>query len=298
METEETVKEGLVTASKAKSIWLAFVDIVLFAVLSMIFPFLFAIPFALVFPELKTEVGETNIYFQMLNEVLMLVSGLIAACMVLGFRKLPFSGLGLSLKGWGRSLLRGALFVVFLYVVGFGLSLLLGAVEVVGFLFSPISLLVSLLLYFFVAVTEEVIGRGFILGRMLDGGINKFVALFISAVLFSLMHLFNPNFAFVPFLNIMLAGCFLGASYIYTRNLCFPIALHWFWNWIQGSVLGYKVSGNEFSNENLLILHFPEENLINGGTFGFEGSILCSLLLVLGTVIILRHYYKGLEIKD
>lgn len=298
METEETVKEGLVTASKAKSIWLAFVDIVLFAVLSMIFLFLFAIPFALVFPELKTEVGETNIYFQMLNEVLMLVSGLIAACMVLGFRKLPFSGLGLSLKGWGRSLLRGALFVVFLYVVGFGLSLLLGAVEVVGFLFSPISLLVSLLLYFFVAVTEEVIGRGFILGRMLDGGINKFVALFISAVLFSLMHLFNPNFAFVPFLNIMLAGCFLGASYIYTRNLCFPIALHWLWNWIQGSVLGYKVSGNEFSNENLLILHFPEENLINGGTFGFEGSILCSLLLVLGTVIILRHYYKGLEIKD
>lgn len=298
METEETVKEGLVTASKAKSIWLAFVDIVLFAVLSMIFLFLFAIPFALVFPELKTEVGETNIYFQMLNEVLMLVSGLIAACMVLGFRKLPFSGLGLSLKGWGRSLLRGALFVVFLYVVGFGLSLLLGAVEVVGFLFSPISLLVSLLLYFFVAVTEEVIGRGFILGRMLDGGINKFVALFISAVLFSLMHLFNPNFAFVPFLNIMLAGCFLGASYIYTRNLCFPIALHWFWNWIQGSVLGYKVSGNEFSNENLLILRFPEENLINGGTFGFEGSILCSLLLVLGTVIILRHYYKGLEIKD
>ena len=298
METEETVKEGLVTASKAKSIWLAFVDIVLFAVLSMIFLFLFAIPFALVFPELKTEVGETNIYFQMLNEVLMLVSGLIAACMVLGFRKLPFSGLGLSLKGWGRSLLRGALFVVFLYVVGFGLSLLLGAVEVVGFLFSPISLLVSLLLYFFVALTEEVIGRGFILGRMLDGGINKFVALFISAVLFSLMHLFNPNFAFVPFLNIMLAGCFLGASYIYTRNLCFPIALHWFWNWIQGSVLGYKVSGNEFSNENLLILHFPEENLINGGTFGFEGSILCSLLLVLGTVFILRHYYKGLVIND
>lgn len=289
METEETVEEGLVTVGKAKRIWLAFVDIVLFAVLSMIFLFLFAIPFALAFPELKTEVGETNIYFYMLNEVLMLVSGLIAACMVLGFRKLPFSGLGLSLKGWGRSLLRGALFVMFLYAVGFGLSLLLGAVEVVGFLFSPMSLLASLLLYFLVAVTEEVIARGFILGRMLDGGINKFVALFISAVLFSLMHLFNPSFALVPFLNIMLAGCFLGASYIYTRNLCFPIALHWFWNWIQGPILGYKVSGNEFGNENLLILRLPEENLINGGTFGFEGSILCSLLLVLGTILVLKR---------
>ena len=265
METEETVKEECVAMSKTKRIWLAFVDIVLFTVLFMIFLFLFAIPFAIAFPELKTQAGGMSVYLMMLNEVLMLASGLIAACMVLGFRKLPFS---------------------------------LGAVEVAGVLFSPISLLSSLLLYFLVAVTEEVIGRGFILGRMLDGGVNKFVALFISAVLFSLMHLFNPSFAFVPFLNIMLAGCFLGASYIYTRNLCFPIALHWFWNWIQGSVLGYKVSGNEFSNKNLLILHFPEENLINGGTFGFEGSILCSLLLVLGTVIILRHYYKGLVIRD
>lgn len=226
METEETVKEECVAVSKTKRIWLAFVDIVLFTVLFMIFLFLFAIPFAIAFPELKTQAGGMSVYLMMLNEVLMLASGLIAACMVLGFRKLPFSGLGLSLKGWGRSLLNGALFVVFLYVVGFGLSLLLGAVEVAGVLFSPISLLSSLLLYFLVAVTEEVIGRGFILGRMLDGGVNKFVALLISAVLFSLMHLFNPSFAFVPFLNIMLAGCFLGASYIYTRNLCFPIALH------------------------------------------------------------------------
>lgn len=148
METEETVKEECVAMSKTKRIWLAFVDIVLFTVLFMIFLFLFAIPFAIAFPELKTQAGGMSVYLMMLNEVLMLASGLIAACMVLGFRKLPFSGLGLSLKGWGRSLLNGALFVVFLYAVGFGLSLLLGAVEVAGGLFSPISLLSSLLLYF------------------------------------------------------------------------------------------------------------------------------------------------------
>lgn len=148
METEETVKEECDAMSKTKRIWLAFVDIVLFTVLFMIFLFLFAIPFAIAFPELKTQAGGMSVYLMMLNEVLMLASGLIAACMVLGFRKLPFSSLGLSLKGWGRSLLNGALFVVFLYVVGFGLSLLLGAVEVAGVLFSPISLLSSLLLYF------------------------------------------------------------------------------------------------------------------------------------------------------
>lgn len=90
-------------------------------------------------------------------------------------------------------------------------------------LFSPISLLASLLLYFLVAVTEEVIGRGFILGRMLDGGVDKFVALFISAVLFSLMHLFNPSFTFVPFLNIVLAGCFLGLPIYIRATSVFPL---------------------------------------------------------------------------
>lgn len=216
MKTEESVKEERVAAGKAKRIRLTFVDIVLFVVLFMILLFLFAMPFAIAFPELKTLAGGASFYLMMLNEVLMLASGLISACMVLGFRKLPFSSLGLSFKGWGRSLLNGALFVVFLYAVGFGLSLLLGAVDVAGVLFSPISLSASLLLYFLVAVTEEVIGRGFILGRMLDGGVDKFVALFISAVLFSLMHLFNPSFTFVPFLNIVLAGCFLGLP-IYIR---------------------------------------------------------------------------------
>lgn len=90
METEETVKEECDAMSKTKRIWLAFVDIVLFTVLFMIFLFLFAIPFAIAFPELKTQAGGMSVYLMMLNEVLMLASGLIAACMVLGFRKLPF----------------------------------------------------------------------------------------------------------------------------------------------------------------------------------------------------------------
>ena len=48
METEETVKEECDAMSKTKRIWLAFVDIVLFTVLFMIFLFLFAIPLSLI----------------------------------------------------------------------------------------------------------------------------------------------------------------------------------------------------------------------------------------------------------
>lgn len=222
-----------------------------------------------------------------LQETVMLVSVFVAAFIVLGARKIPFNRIGLSLRG--KDLLFGMLFAVALYAVGFGASLLTGAVEVAGIQFHLPSLLMSFLFFVLVAVMEEVAMRGFVLGRLLDGGMNKFVALVVSSVLFSLMHLFNPNFAFVPFLNIVLAGLLLGASYIYTRNLSFPIALHLFWNWLQGPILGFEVSGTQFS-EGVLMLHLPEANLLNGGAFGFEGSIICSVLLIAGTAsIILFH---------
>ena len=151
--------------------------------------------------------------------------------------------------------------------------------------------MISFVFFLLVAVTEELALRGFVLERMLQGGINKFWALFFSSVLFSLIHIGNPNFNFLSFINILLAGVLLGSSYIYTRNLCFPIALHWFWNWIQGPVLGYEVSGNKFG-ESMLTLHLPEANLMNGGAFGFEGSMLCTVLMILGTGVILKMFSK------
>ena len=292
METEEKIDTEPVVVSKSKRIWSVILDIVLFTV-GFILLMNLAVLISFIFSETSSEGESPSLFLLIQNQVLMLVSVCVSAWLVLKYRNLPFSRLGLSWAGCGKSLLYGALFVILLYVVGFGLSLLLGVVEVTSVIFSPASLLLNLLFFFLVAVSEELLGRGFILGRMLDEGIHKYVALFISAMLFSLMHLFNPNFALVPFLNILLAGIFLGASYIYTRNLSFPIALHWFWNWIQGPVLGYKVSGNEFSSESLLVLHLPEENLINGGTFGFEGAILCSFLLILGTILILNRYRRS-----
>lgn len=101
------------------------------------------------------------------------------------------------------------------------------------------------------------------------------------------MHIFNPNFSLIAFLNILLAGILIGSTYIYTRNLWFAIALHLFWNWLQGPILGFEVSGGRLGGT-LLSLELSEENIINGGTFGFEGSILCTALMIIAIVITLR----------
>lgn len=288
METVENINEEDVLVRKEKRLWWVVIDLVLFAALFGVIFVLISMPLSFVFKESNYQEMLTNLPVLLLSETLMLISTFLAAWIVLRVRGLPLTGLGLSIRGRWKDLGNGFLFILVLYAVGFGLSLILGAVEVVGVRFQLSSLLLTLLFFFLVAVTEELIGRGFILGRMLDGGVNKFWALLLSSVIFSLMHLFNPSFAVLPFLNILLAGVFLGASYIYTRNLCFPIALHWFWNWLQGPVLGYEVSGNKFG-DSLLQLQLPEANLMNGGTFGFEGSLLCTVLLVIGTVLILKR---------
>lgn len=268
------------------------IDIIAFAALAVILVTIMSIPFSVLFLKTDKENPDSMFVF-MLSETLMLIGVFLSAWIVWHFRGLSLAGLGRSLAMRRKDLLSGALLAIVLYAVGFGISLLAGAVEITGVTFNPSSLLISFVFFLLVAVTEELALRGFVLERMLQGGINKFWALFFSSVLFSLIHIGNPNFNFLSFINILLAGVLLGSSYIYTRNLCFPIALHWFWNWIQGPVLEYEVSGNKFG-ESMLTLHLPEANLMNGGAFGFEGSMLCTVLMILGTGVILKMF----RIKD
>lgn len=274
-----------------KSVGCLAVDILLFYVIGTSILMFLGVFLFLIQKMSETEIPEGNLLLFIWERLLMLVSYLSAAVLVLRWRRLPLSLLGLSLKGRWKDLLAGLGVAVLLYVVGFGLSLLTGTVEIGGVQLVPSALLGTLLLFLLVAVTEEVMLRGFVLGRMLAGGMNRFVALFLSSALFSAMHLFNPNFALLPFVNILLAGCLLGASFLYTRNLCFPIALHWFWNWMQGPVLGYEVSGMN-SGESLLTLRLTGSDLLTGGSFGFEGSLLCTVLLVVGTLAIIGYYER------
>ena len=266
-------------------------DIVLFYVIGTLITMFLCVPLFLIQKGLGMEMQEGSLPSLFLERLLMLVGYLSAAVLVLRWRNLPLSLLGMSLRGRGKDLLAGLGVAVLLYAVWFGTSLLMGTVEIASVEWVPRDLLGTLLFFLLVAVTEEVMLRGFVLGRMLSAGMNRFVALFLSSALFSAMHLFNPNFALLPFVNILLAGCLLGASFLYTRNLCFPVVLHWFWNWLQGPVLGYEVSGMD-SGETLLTLRLTGSDLLTGGSFGFEGSLLCTVLLVVGTLAIVGYYER------
>lgn len=226
----------------------------------------------------STEAGMT---FFFLNSLSLLGAVLLASALLMRlWEKVPFRAIGLPRKGWAGETLRGAVMAGLIYLTGFGLMLLTGAVTVTGCILRPADLLTAWLLMLSVALSEEIMMRGFVLGSLLRAGVNRYLALFLSSALFSLFHLFNPDFSFLSFVNILLAGLLLGSTYIYNRcSLYYPISLHLFWNWLQGPVLGYEVSGNPLPS--LLTLHRTGPDLLTGGSFGFEGSLVCTFLLLL-----------------
>ncbi len=157
--------------------------------------------------------------------------------------------------------------------------------------FNGSDLFIELVMMAMIAVYEEVVFRGYLLGNLMES-FNKWIALLISAALFTIFHLDNPGINIIPVLNIFVAGILLGINYIYTRNLWFPILFHFAWNFFQGPILGYKVSGIILSP--LLQTELNGDLLLTGGDFGFEGSIfdlgltlICVLLLYYNAE---RHY--------
>lgn len=206
--------------------------------------------------------------------------------------KKSIPSLGFSFNGKAIDFVMGFIVAALIMGIGFIILYLNGSIQLMNVQFHFQYIILSFLIYICVAVAEETLCRGYILGNLMNIT-NKFVSLILSSLLFALLHIFNPNLALLPMINLFLAGLLLGASYMYTRNLWFPISLHLFWNYIQGPILGYNVSGTN-TGSSVFILNYPVKDSLNGGDFGFEGSIICSILSIMGTVAIIAYY----EIKN
>ncbi|NJB72044.1 hypothetical protein GGR42_002535 [Saonia flava] len=201
--------------------------------------------------------------------------------------KQKFVQLGLQIKNRIKDIVTGTLFGAIIMGAGYILLYFLEEIQFTGVVLNFTDLTLIILHFFIVALVEEVLFRGYIL-RNLMISFNKYIALFLSSGLFSLMHGFNPNISQFSLMGLFLSGVLLGATYIFTKNLWFPIALHFSWNLFQ-SLLGFNVSGQD--SYSIVEHQIVEANLINGGAFGFEGSylsIIAQLILIFGII----YYYS------
>tara|TARA_B100001059_G_scaffold172146_1_gene172301 strand:- start:76 stop:963 length:888 start_codon:yes stop_codon:yes gene_type:complete len=201
--------------------------------------------------------------------------------------KEPFINLGFSLKGKMKDIILGMVLGFLLMAVGYSILILLGEIKFVSFNYDLKSIILLFLLFIAVSLVEEMYVRGYVLKNLLKS-FNPVISLIISSAIFALLHFFNPNVNYIALTELFIAGILLGISYVYTKNLWFPIALHLSWNFFQ-VMFGFNVSGMD--TYSLIEFEILENNNINGGDFGFEGSYL-SILFSLIMIYFLWRYYK------
>jgi hypothetical protein len=211
---------------------------------------------------------------------------LAASVICQGLRRAPLTEfLGPLDPGWPRQFLAGALggaLLMALPALGLGaagaVSWRLDAAGGAGF-WPALGLLAA------AAATEELLFRGFLFQRLLDGW-GPWPAQGLIAALFLLthseaLHAQGP-LGLLAGANIFLASILFGLAYLRTRSLAMPLGLHFAANAVQGPVLGFGVSG--VVGASLLTPESgPAPAWLDGGTFGLEGSLpglLCLIALL------------------
>ena len=149
----------------------------------------------------------------------------------------------------------------------------------------------AIMLFLAVAVGEELICRG-VMFRLIDERWNTWAALVVSALIFGLGHLPNDNATWWSSFAIAIeAGLLLAAAYKWSGTLWVPIGIHWAWNYMQGNVFGLAVSGNNVGNT-ILSTATNGPDLITGGAFGPEASIIAVIYGIIFTLIFLANRYR------
>lgn len=220
---------------------------------------------------------------------------LLVTWICLHLRREPLSSVGLRLDAkWLRQVLSGIAFGTALMLAVTGLIYIAGGVE---FTLDPKRSLTAFATgvwaFTWVALLEELLFRGFVFQRLIDG-IGATAALLLMAALFAIAHWGNPGMEGTTLvwatIDTALGAILLGLAYLRTASLALPIGIHFGWNWAQGSLLGFDVSG--FTQSGWLIPHLlAKPQWLSGGTFGPEASIFS--VLVDAAAVLLAWRWKG-----
>ena len=224
---------------------------------------------------------------------------LLVTWLCMRVRKQPLADVGLALGArWLRHALFGVVFGgVTMGVVASGIA----AAGGVRFHLDPAHGMMALAIgawsFAGVALFEELLFRGFVFQRLVDGT-GALIAQVSMAVLFAVAHWDNPGMEGATqvwaTLDTALGAILLGLAFLRSGSLALPIGIHFGWNWMQGSVLGFDVSGigqaGWLSPE---LLDKPQ--WLSGGTFGPEASVFAVLVDVVSIVLLWR--WKGVPVR-
>lgn len=224
-----------------------------------------------------------NIYIiLMFSQEIVLILTPILSWKVLFKKDLSLIGLKALNKKEVKNLILGSVMGIAAITLAFILIIISKSGVLVNSLLEPrfsLSSVVYFILFIFVGFAEELLSRGYIIGAMEVSSNNKLFAVMVSAVIFSLMHYGNNGFSLIPFLNIFLVGILFGFMYVKTKSIWLSTGFHITWNFFQGCIYGMPVSG--ITTPKLYEMTFVGNSILNGGTFGPEGGLIVTMVIIL-----------------
>ncbi len=278
---------------RLRALWRLILHVLLVAVIVIAVSVLLSLA-----PEEKEARFSSGIVEMALSGLAVVVGTLLAARFL---DRRPISDLGLQFTSrWWRDLGYGLFLGAFLMLLIFLVELALGWVTIEIFFFTdrsaPFGLAIfwPLTQFLFVGIYEELVSRGYQLKNMAEGlsfsplGRKRamLLAWFISSAIFGLLHATNPNATTFSTLNLFLAGLFLGLPFLLTDQLAIPIGIHITWNFFQGNVFGFPVSGTSANQTTFIAVRQGGPDLWTGGAFGPEAGLLGIAAMIVGSLLI------------
>lgn len=263
--------------------------------------------FILIAPMLRGRVSDTT--FMVAGALIqnsVVIVCIIVACIFLDRRKVRDIGLKINrrwwLDFWGGIFLGGALMGIIFTIQYLAGLITLGKSELNWQQILSYQS-VWLLAMIFVGVGEEILSRGYQLKNLTEGfkrlGVFKsfLLASVITSSIFGVQHMFNPNATVIAVIGIILAGIMFCVARIFTGSLAAPIGMHISWNYFQGAVFGFPVSGNSMPGS-LIKIDKTVDSVWTGGEFGPENSFMGLAAIIIAMTVFVMWPKKHSSVKE
>ena len=137
----------------------------------------------------------------------------------------------------------------------------------------------SFVLFIGVAIAEEFLSRSYHLTNLAEGLRFRWLpapagialAVLLSSAVFGGLHALNPNASLTSTLCLVLAGVELALPYVLTGRIALSVGMHLSWNFFQGSLFGFPVSGQRIG-ESLIVIQQLGPETWTRGAFGPEAG--------------------------
>ncbi len=214
------------------------------------------------------------------------------------YEKRPLWTIGMEWSGAWQKYLRGLGVGLLMFVAAISLSAAFGyiAFEDGNPQQQGLTVLGGILLVFLGWVVqgaaEEAVTRGWLF-PVVGARYNPGLAIVVSSAIFAAFHGLNfvglgmePLFVGLALLNLFLFGVFAVLYALYEGSLWGVFSIHAVWNWAQGNLFGFEVSGGGAPGGTLFNLMEVGPDVITGGPFGPEGGLAVTVVLVVSCLLV------------